>query len=40
MNRDYLKQIMIDQKETYLNNPMMKERLSIGRQCKLLLCWN
>ena len=37
MNRDYLKQIMIDQKETYLND---KERLSIGRQCKLLLCWN
>ena len=24
MNRDYLKQIMIDQKETYLNNPMIK----------------
>ena len=23
MNRDYLKQIMIDQKETYLNNPMI-----------------
>lgn len=24
MNREYLKQIMIDQKEMYLNNPIMK----------------
>ena len=24
MNRDYLKKVMIDQKETYLNNPMIK----------------
>ena len=37
MNRDTLKQIMVDQKDIYLNNPLIAT-LSFGRKYKLLLC--
>ena len=40
MNRDSLKQIMIDQKEIYLNNPLIPQTLLSGRKCQLLFCWH
>ena len=40
MNRDTLKQIMIDQKESYLNNPFDSPEVFSRGECKLLFCGN
>ena len=40
MNRDTLKQIMIDQKEIYLNNPMIPRHYSLEDNVNNLGQWN
>ena len=38
MNRDTLKQIMVDQKDIYLNDPLIARHYPLEEKYKLLLC--